>query len=111
MDGRKKRGKGFAQMVGLEPGYLARSLAGHDKGRLYIILKADGEYVDLTDGKIRPVKQPKRKKKKHMQVQRPQDDCLVHKLKEGKTVSDQEVRECLDRHKGFLQQGGSKRNV
>lgn len=99
-------------MAGLEPGYLARSLAGHDKGRLYIILKADGEYVDLTDGKTRTVKQPKRKKKKHMQVQRPQDYCLAHKLKEGKTVTDQEIRECLERYnKGFLQQGGSKRNV
>ena len=40
-------------MVNIEPGQLARSLAGRDKGRLYIILEAGGEYVSLADGKYR----------------------------------------------------------
>lgn len=56
-------------MMEYEPGYLARSLAGHDKGQLYIILKAEGEYVYLVDGKKRTIHNPKRKKKKHVQLQ------------------------------------------
>lgn len=98
-------------MIGFEPGYLARSLAGHDKGRLYIILEAAGEYVSLTDGKSRPVEQPKRKKKKHIQLWRPQDEGLAHKLKEEKTVGNEEVREYLEKQERFLRQGGRKRNV
>ncbi|MCI8948665.1 MAG: hypothetical protein HFG49_01315 [Lachnospiraceae bacterium] len=98
-------------MKELEPGCLARSLAGHDKGRLYIIIKADGEYVSLTDGKTRTVGWPKRKKKKHVQLQDPKDQALKHKLKQEKTVTDEEVRRFLDSQKQFSQQGGMKRNV
>lgn len=48
-------------------GMLARSLAGHDTGKLYIILRSEGQYVYLADGKIRTVDRPKKKKKKHVQ--------------------------------------------
>ena len=40
-------------MLKYEPGCLARSLAGRDRGRLYIILEAADEYVALTDGNTR----------------------------------------------------------
>ena len=46
-------------------GFLASSKAGHDKDKIYIIIKEDAEYVWLTDGKIRTVDKPKKKKKKH----------------------------------------------
>ena len=32
-------------MEGLKQGMFARSKAGHDKDKLYIILKTEGEYV------------------------------------------------------------------
>ena len=51
-----------------EPGCPARSLAGHDKDRYFIILGEDGEYVFLADGTSRTVARPKRKKKKHIQA-------------------------------------------
>ena len=34
-------------------GMFARSLAGHDKGRLYVISDVQEPYVFLVDGKIR----------------------------------------------------------
>ena len=46
-------------------GMFAISLAGHDKGRMYVIIKDDGEYVYLADGNIRPFERPKKKKRKH----------------------------------------------
>ena len=55
-------------MVNVEPGQLARSLAGRDKGRLYIILEAGGEYVSLADGKYRTADRPKKKKKKQLKL-------------------------------------------
>ena len=49
-------------------GFLASSKAGHDKDKIYVIIKEDTEYVWLTDGKIRTVDNPKKKRKKHIQV-------------------------------------------
>lgn len=51
-----------------ECGMLAWSRAGHDCGQLYMILDVQGEYVFLTDGRLRPLEKPKKKKKKHVQV-------------------------------------------
>lgn len=51
-------------MVGL----LAMSKAGHDKGTLYVIIREEGEYVYLADGRIRTADRPKKKNKKHVQM-------------------------------------------
>lgn len=55
-------------MMTYQPGCMARSLAGHDKGRYFIILAEAGEYVTLADGKTRTIEKPKRKNKKHIQL-------------------------------------------
>lgn len=47
---------------------LAESLAGHDKGSIYVILQEDAEMVSLADGRKRPLRRPKRKKQKHIRV-------------------------------------------
>ena len=52
----------------IEKGMLAKSKAGHDKERIYVICETDETYVYLVDGKIRTLGNPKRKKKKHVQV-------------------------------------------
>ena len=55
-------------MVRIEEGMLARSIAGHDQGRLYVIIRRDAEYVWLVDGILRTVEKPKKKKIRHIQV-------------------------------------------
>ena len=47
---------------------LARSKAGHDTGKVYVIIEVDDTYVYLADGSIRTLKNPKKKKRKHVQV-------------------------------------------
>lgn len=42
------------------------SLAGHDKGREYVVLNTDGSYAFLVDGKTRKLNNPKRKSLKHL---------------------------------------------
>ena len=39
-------------------GMFARSLAGHDKGKLYVISDGQEPYVFLVDGKIRTAARP-----------------------------------------------------
>lgn len=55
-------------MESIVPGMYARSKAGHDKGSLYLIVKAEPEYVYLADGRRRPLSKPKKKKWKHIQI-------------------------------------------
>ena len=55
-------------MEEIRPGMLAYSLAGHDKGSLYYIVKADEKFVWLSDGKLKDTASPKRKNRKHIQV-------------------------------------------
>lgn len=52
----------------IKKGMFARSLAGHDKGQLYVIWEYDESYVYLTDGRLRPVDKLKKKKRKHVQI-------------------------------------------
>jgi len=82
-------------MMEYEPGCLARSLAGHDKGQLYVILKTVGEYVYLTDGNKRAINNPKRKRKKHVQLQGSQQGITAGKLKQAEPVSNEEIRTYL----------------
>ncbi len=51
-----------------EVGTLAKSKAGHDKGHVYVIVKADETYVYLADGCVRTLDKPKKKKQKHVQL-------------------------------------------
>ena len=51
-----------------ETGMLAKSLAGHDKNKIYVIANEDEAYVYLSDGKIRTLDKLKKKKKKHVQI-------------------------------------------
>lgn len=48
-------------------GNLAKSIAGHDRNQIYVIVKEEGEYVYVSDGWLRPLEKPKRKNKKHVQ--------------------------------------------
>ena len=47
---------------------LAKSKAGHDTGKVYVIMDIDDTYVYLADGRIRTLDKLKRKKKKHVQI-------------------------------------------
>ena len=49
-------------------GMLARSIAGHDRGKIYVIIDTDDAYVYLADGRIRTLGKLKKKKKKHIQL-------------------------------------------
>lgn len=49
-------------------GLLVRSKAGHDTGKVYIIVESAEEYALACDGRIRTLANPKKKKFKHLQI-------------------------------------------
>ena len=51
-----------------EKGMLAKSLAGHDEGKIYVIINIEENHVLLVDGTIRTLDRPKKKKKKHVSL-------------------------------------------
>lgn len=68
-------------------GMLARSAAGHDKGKIYVIIAADGAYVYLVDGKVKTLDKPKKKKQKHIQIIKVRHDI--------RDIDDAKVRRIL----------------
>ena len=77
-------------------GNLAVSLAGHDKGQIYLIIREDGEYVYLCDGRLKTTEQPKRKNRKHIQViKRGVDQELTTRLAKGESVRDEEIKRMI----------------
>lgn len=51
-----------------EIGMLAKSLAGHDKGKIYVVINIEETLVYLADGENRTLDKLKKKKKKHVQL-------------------------------------------
>ena len=47
-------------------GMIVKSIAGHDKGRFYVILKMDGNRAQIADGKLRKIEKPKSKNFIHL---------------------------------------------
>ena len=81
-------------------GFLASSKAGHDKDKIYVIIKEDAEYVWLADGKIKTFDKPKKKRKKHIQVIKYFSNAEIkNALSEGRKVSDLEIRMALKAYK------------
>jgi len=72
------------------------SKAGHDKGRMYLIVKViDPEFVLVADGAYRGIKAPKKKRLKHIKITDGFGDSgFLAKIAEG-TVKDNELKRHL----------------
>lgn len=76
-------------------GMFARSLAGHDKNKLYLISKVDNEYVYLVDGVIRTVDKPKKKRKKHIQIDYQIMDLIKEKLEAKVELRNEDIKRAI----------------
>jgi hypothetical protein len=74
---------------------LASSKAGHDKNKVYIIIREDERYVWLADGSARDQEHPKKKCKKHVQLIRPRQEDVAARLAAGETVRDEEIKRVI----------------
>ena len=71
------------------------SAAGRDEGRLFYVLKVEGNYAFLTDGKMRKVETPKRKKLKHIRFVARSDTKVACKIRQDEPLLNSELRRDL----------------
>ncbi len=72
-------------------GEIVQSLAGHDKEKLFVVMKVSGEHVFLSDGKNRKVCSPKRKKIKHIKKVCAVSKELAEQIRSEKPVGNQKI--------------------
>lgn len=83
-------------MNNIEPGQLVISKAGRDKGKKFVVIKIiDQDHVLISDGDLRKVEKPKKKKLKHIKATRIIDDTLKGKLNKSGIVENFEIRNFL----------------
>ena len=81
--------------MNLRQGDIVRSTAGHDKGELFLIVREEGDFVWLTDGKRRRLETPKKKRRKHVISAGLWTHPVIGRLKDGEPVLDSEIRRAL----------------
>ena len=74
---------------------IVRSAAGRDKGKLFVVLAVEGEYLLLADGKSRRVESPKRKKCKHVLFVASDDTRISGKIRGEEKITNSELRKTL----------------
>ena len=90
-------------------GLLASSKAGHDKDKIYVIIREDKEYVWLADGSVKTIANLKKKRKKHIQIIKCfNNEEMRTKLLENKEVSDLEIVMALKKYKQQMIGTGGK---
>ena len=72
-------------------GDLVVSRAGRDKGRPFVVLRAEEGFVYLVDGDLRRLSKPKKKKRMHVKPYPKKGSCRME-LPEGTPLCDADVR-------------------
>ncbi|MCL2704398.1 MAG: KOW domain-containing RNA-binding protein [Defluviitaleaceae bacterium] len=86
----------MADIHELSVGQIVFSKSGRDRGKPFIIVAVEGNYVRLADGKLRSSQKPKLKKRMHIQPVKCIDEELRKKITERSAVSDAELRKALE---------------
>ena len=76
-------------------GMLAISKAGHDKDSWYVVLKIEGNYAYLVNGKTKTMDAPKKKKLMHLQPVNVIPELLQEKMDIGKQWINEDVKRVL----------------
>ena len=81
-------------------GSIAVSLAGRDKDRVFIIVGVlDEKYVLVSDGRLRKVEKPKKKKLKHLRLEGKLDKVTINLIPEGKLTNKTAAKITASYHK------------
>ena len=81
---------------------IVRSAAGRDRGELFFVLEAKGDFLLLEDGRRRRVERPKRKKRKHVEAAAAPTTRAAEKIRCGDAVSNCELRRTLAQLRGMI---------
>lgn len=81
---------------------IVRSNAGRDRGKLFCVMRVEGEYLLLADGKSRKVESPKRKKRRHVLFVADDDTRLSAKIRGEEKITNSELRRVLAEYREEL---------
>ncbi len=79
----------------IDAGSLVYSIAGRDKGGVFVIIRLEGIYGYLADGRIRKTDTPKKKKLKHMKSTGYTANALQNKIAIGERPTNSEIRKAI----------------
>lgn len=85
-------------------GLFAQSSAGHDKGKIFLILSDEKEFVYIADGKSRTIEKPKRKNRKHLLLIKNEAKisgemkALREKLLRNEPIRNEEVKYAIKKY-------------
>ena len=82
------------------------SLAGHDAGNLFYVMKEEDGFVWLADGKERKLDAPKKKRRKHVSGVGTSAHPAIARLQRGEPVCDRDLRRALAVFRDSLSEGG-----
>lgn len=77
-------------------GQIVISRAGRDAGKKFVVVKViDDSFVEISDGDLRKIEKPKRKKIKHLKCTDEKAEILAEKLKINGRITNAEIRKTL----------------
>lgn len=77
-------------------GQIVVSRAGRDAGKRFVVVKViDDSFVEISDGDLRKIEKPKRKKIKHLKCTDEKAENLAEKLKNSSRITNAEIRKML----------------
>ena len=82
-------------MTDLKPSDIVQSLAGHDRGGLFLVLRTEAGAAEIADGRLRSCTKPKRKNVKHLAYMAACASPVAERIARGESVSDSEIRKAL----------------
>ncbi len=77
------------------PGRVVKANAGRDKDNYFVVLSVENNFCYISDGKIRKVDTPKKKKIKHLITTSYTLSLIKERLDEKQTVTDSMIRKEL----------------
>ncbi|MFI3171305.1 MAG: RNA-binding protein [Eubacteriales bacterium] len=87
-------------MSDISKGMVAKSLAGHDKDSIYLIVKVENGYAYLLDGHTKKTENPKKKKIKHIQIIKKTSFRI--NLNNIEEMRDEEIKKIIKQYKKEL---------
>ena len=77
-------------------GQVVYSKAGRDSGKKFVVIGIlDKSHVLISDGDLRKVEKPKKKKVKHLEITEYVIEQLREKLRSNQKVTNSEIRKAL----------------
>ena len=80
-------------------GQMVISKQGRDVGNAYAVVKINGNFCFVADGRKTTYLKPKKKNKKHLQATHTVSETIRLKAEAGELPSDLEIREFLNHYR------------